>query len=60
VRVKHKYGADIVWAEPLDSLIIGTFDFHEGTDGYIEIMASDSMGPIVADAVIFKPVEWMQ
>ena len=57
VRVKHKNGTDIVWVEPLDSLIIGTFDFHEGTDGYIEIMAGDSMGPIVADAVIFKPVE---
>jgi hypothetical protein len=70
VRVKHKNGVDTVWMEPKrsksigtwDHLIpnptkeIGTFEFNEGTDGFVEILAEGSRGQVPADAVIFKKV----
>jgi len=53
VRVHHRGGTDVVWIEPLKSRSIGTFDFAEGTDGYVEILARDSRGQVIADAVRF-------
>ncbi|MHC4158399.1 MAG: PKD domain-containing protein [Planctomycetota bacterium] len=70
VRVKHKNGIDTVWMEPKKSRsigmwdhmipnptkLIGTFEFNEGTDGFVEILAEGSKGQVPADAVIFKKV----
>ncbi len=70
VRVKHKNGIDTVWMEPKKSesisiwdhlvpnptKVIGTFEFNEGTDGFVEILAEGSKGQVSADAVIFKKV----
>jgi hypothetical protein len=70
-RVKHKNGIETVWMEPKQSKsisiwdhmipnptkVIGTFQFNEGTDGFVEILAAGSEGQVPADAVIFKKVE---
>jgi len=42
-----------VWVEPLKSRAIGTFEFAEGTDGFVEILSKESRGQVVADAVRF-------
>jgi hypothetical protein len=54
VRVRHRSGTDLVWVEPHKSRAIGTFDFAEGSDGWVEILARDSRGQVVADAVRFE------
>ncbi|MHC4591343.1 MAG: PKD domain-containing protein [Planctomycetota bacterium] len=68
VHVKHKGGTDTVWMqpersptlsiwdhmEPNPTKVIGVFDFGEGTDGYVEILAEGSTGQVPADAVVFK------
>lgn len=56
VRVRHAGGLDSVWMEPVKSLVIGAFDFEDGTDGYVEIHAGGSTGQVLADAVIFKRI----
>jgi len=56
VRVRHRRGEDIVRVEPGESRLIGTFEFNEGTDGYVEILAGGSVGQVVADAVVFARV----
>jgi len=70
VRIKHKNGIDTVWMEPKKSRVIGiwdhmipnptkmigTFEFNEGTDAFVEILAEGSKGQVPADAVIFKKV----
>jgi hypothetical protein len=53
VRVRHRSGTDLVWVEPLQNRAIGTYEFSEGTDGFVEILAKDSRGQVVADAVRF-------
>jgi len=53
VRVHHRTGTDVVWVEPLKSRAIGTFDFAEGTDGFVEILSKESRGQVVADAIRF-------
>ncbi len=53
VRVRHRGGTDVVWVEPLKNRSIGLFEFSEGTDGFVEILARDSRGQVIADAVRF-------
>lgn len=55
VRVRHAGGTDVVTLEPLKSRIVGTFDFDEGTDGYVQIEAHGSSGSVTADAIVFTP-----
>ena len=55
VRIRHAGGEDTVWVEPARSLGIGTFDFAEGTDGFVELLAGGSRGQVMADAVVFRP-----
>ena len=57
VRVRHKDGEDALWVEPARSLVIGTFDFDEGTDGFVELTTAGSTGQVLADAVTFRPVQ---
>ena len=56
VRVRHAKGEESVWVEPAESLVIGTFEFDEGTDGFVEIRTAGSTGQVLADAVTFRPV----
>ena len=56
VRVKSKGGVKVVWMEPEKSRVVGTFDFHEGMDGYVEILAGGSTGQVLVDAITFKKV----
>jgi hypothetical protein len=44
-----------VRVRPTDSRDIGTFEFDEGTDGYVQIEAGGSKGLVIADAVLFRP-----
>lgn len=53
VRVCHRRGTDTVWVEPLKDRSIGTFEFAEGKDGYVEIVAQGARGIVVVDAVRF-------
>ena len=55
VRVRHGSGEEIVRTRPKQSRVIGTFEFAEGSDGFVEILAEDSKGLVIADAVVFKP-----
>lgn len=57
VKVKSKDGVKVIWVEPAKSTAIGTFDFHEGMDGYLEILAGGSTGQVLVDAIIFKRLE---
>jgi hypothetical protein len=56
VRIRHKEGADVLRVQPTRSLAVGTFAFDEGTDGFVELRAENSVGRVLADAVVFQPV----
>ncbi len=57
VRVKRHGGVDTVWAEPHRSRTVGEFEFDEGMDGFVEILAENSSGQVMADAVVFEPLK---
>ena len=54
VRIRHRSGTEVLWIEPFKSRTIGTFEFSEGSDGWVEILARGSRGQVVADAVRFE------
>ena len=54
VRVRHKTGEQSIAMRPVESRVIGDFDWDEGTDGFAEIQADGSRGLVVADAVEFR------
>jgi hypothetical protein len=54
VRVRHRLGDEIRRVGPEHSRVIGTFEFDEGMDGFVEIHAGNSTGMVIADAIIFK------
>ncbi|MBX7123016.1 MAG: PKD domain-containing protein [Opitutaceae bacterium] len=56
VRIRHAHGEETRWIEPAKSRVIGTFDFADGIDGFVEITTAGSRGQVCADAVIFKPL----
>jgi hypothetical protein len=56
VRVRHASGESIVRVHRTRPRQIGQFDFDEGMDGYVEILADGSKGLVVADAVHFHRV----
>jgi len=56
VRVRHHDGDSVAKVVPAKSRTIGTFDFDEGTDGFVEILAEGSKGLVIADAVHFRRV----
>jgi hypothetical protein len=41
---------------PATSRAIGTFNFANGADGFVEISTAGSRGEVCADAMIFKPL----
>jgi PKD repeat protein len=56
VRVHSATGDEWVRVHAAQSNIIGTFRFHEGTDGFVEIHAANSTGLVIADAIEFSRV----
>jgi hypothetical protein len=54
VRVRHRGGETTVRVRPGRSRRVGTFEFEEGTDGFVEVLAAGSKGLVVADAVVFE------
>jgi hypothetical protein len=54
VRVRHADGDETVRMRPDLSRKIGTFTFDEGADGFVEILAEESKGLVIADAVVFR------
>ena len=54
LRVRHAAGENLVRVQPETSRAIGTFDFAEGTSGFVEILAADSRGIVIADAIDFR------
>ncbi len=57
VRISHRYGEKILRVRPTESRTVGTFDFDEGTDGFVEIQAKGSTVPIIADALRFQRID---
>jgi hypothetical protein len=55
VRVRCASGDQVVRMRPDRSRRVGTFDFDEGADGFVEIHAGGSTGLVVVDAVTFRP-----
>jgi len=55
VRVRHRGGETTVRVRPQKSRGIGTFEFDEGTDGFVEILTGGSTALVIADAVVFQP-----
>lgn len=56
VRVKHKHGDERLWMEPARSRLIGQFEFEEGEEGFVEVLAEGSRGQVIVDAVRFRPL----
>ncbi len=56
VRVQHKHGVERLWMEPARSRLIGQFEFEEGEDGFVEVLAEGSRGQVLVDAVRFRPL----
>jgi hypothetical protein len=54
VRIRHAAGEQTIRVRPDQSRKVGVWDFLEGTDGYIEILAEHSRGLVIADAVVFR------
>jgi len=55
-RVHSAAGDEWVDVQPQVSRVIGSFDFHEGSDGFVEFHAAGSSGLLIADAVEFTRI----
>jgi len=56
VRVVSKSGEQTIWIEPSKSREIGTFEFFEGMDGYVDVLAEGSTGQVLVDAIVFERI----
>lgn len=56
VRVRHAGGDDWRWITPAESRVIGSYDFAEGADGFVEIHAGGATGQVAVDAVVFERI----
>ncbi len=56
VRVRHASGEEKIRFAPRQAKTrsLGSFDFAEGNEGFVEIAAKGSKGLIIADALIFR------
>jgi hypothetical protein len=59
VRVRHADGVEVIRFSPghVENHSLGVFRFTEGAAGYVEVSAADAKGLVVADAVVFRPVD---
>jgi len=53
VRVRHAKGEEVIRMRPEKDRTIGAYEFDEGADGFVEILAKGSKGLVIADAVHF-------
>ena len=56
VRLRHRSGISVTRIHPATSRVMGAFNFDEGMDGYVEILAEGSKGLVIADAVHFRRI----
>lgn len=56
VRVRHRGGEDVVRMGPDRPRLVGTFDFDEGTDGFVEVRTENSEGLVAVESVTFERV----
>ncbi len=56
LRIHTASGDRTLTVRPAQNRILGTFPFHEGTDGFVEIRAQGSTGLVMADAIEFKRI----
>jgi hypothetical protein len=56
VRVVSKSGEQTIWIEPSKSREIGTFEFFEGMDGYVDVLAEGSTGQVLVDTIVFERI----
>src|SRR5690606_24143456 len=56
VRIVSKTGDRYKRVTPKPSTHIGTFEFYEGMDGYVDILSDGSTGQVLADAIVFRKV----
>lgn len=54
LRIRYRDGVSVVRMTPSQSLSAGVFDFAEGRGGYVDILAENSTGLVLADAVEFR------
>jgi PKD repeat protein len=59
VRIRHATGEKTVrfHLQQFPDRSLGVFEFAEGTNGFVEILAKDSEGLVIVDAVVFRRVE---
>lgn len=57
VRIRHAAGDETIRVEPALSRSLGTFEFLDGVDGFVEISAAGATGQVSVDAVVFTPVQ---
>lgn len=55
-QVRSRGGLKALDVNPDQSRLLGTFEFSEGADGYVQILAAGSSGQIFADAVRFHRI----
>jgi len=60
VRVRHRGGETTARVRPEESRKIGTFEFDEGADGFVEIRVGGSTGLVIADAVVFRALSQLE
>ncbi len=56
LRIHTASGDRTLTIRPAENRILGTFAFHEGTDGFVEIHAQGSTGLVMIDAVEFRRI----
>jgi len=57
VTINHKGGSEELWVKPGRSRTVGTFEFTDGTAGYVQLHAGGARGHVIADAVRFRPMK---
>lgn len=56
VLVHHAHGDTVLTIKPHKSRNIGEFTFNEGKEGFVKILAEDSEGEVLVDAIKFTKV----
>ncbi len=54
VRVRHANGMTTRWVEPAKDRLIGEFSFEEGVEGFVDLLADQAEGQVIADALVFE------
>lgn len=57
VRIHSRGEDEQVWVEPAKTRTIGAFEFDEGMDGFVDVLAEGSSGQVLLDALVFRRVD---